>query len=135
MERSSGAAPSLNGGGSGPEGDALFTVHVEPSRGRASVVAIAGELDLSTIPRMESPLLEQIRQRSAVVVDLSQLSFIDSCGIGVLFRASRESNGVPMHVVVAEGSQVERIFEIAGVNGALPVHRDREAALAALGEG
>jgi anti-sigma B factor antagonist len=96
------------------------------------VVAIAGELDLSTIPRMESPLLEQIEQRSAVLVDLTQLNFIDSSGIGVLIGAFRESNGVPMHVLVGEGSQVERVFQLAGIADAMPVFSDRGLALAAL---
>jgi anti-anti-sigma factor len=81
---------------------------------------------------MEPPLLEQVRQRSAVLVDLTELSFIDSSGIGVLIRAFQESNGVPMQVLVGHGSHVERVFEVAGVIDALPVHRDRESALAAL---
>jgi anti-anti-sigma factor len=72
------------------------------------VVAIIGELDLSTIPRMESPLLEQIRQRSAVLLDLTNLSFIDSSGIGALIQAFNESDGALIHVVVGKGSQVER---------------------------
>lgn len=99
------------------------------------MVALAGELDLSTIPRMESPLLEQIQQRSAVLVDLTELSFIDSSGIGVLINAFRESNGVPMHVLVGEGSQVERVFQIAGIADAMPVFSDRRLALAALRNG
>jgi len=99
------------------------------------VVALAGELDLSTIPRMEPALLEQIRQRTAVLVDLTGLSFIDSSGIGVLIQAFRESNGNPMHVVVGPGSQVEQVFQITGVSDAFPVFDDRELALAALRNG
>jgi hypothetical protein len=37
-----------------------------------------------------------------------------------------------MHVVVGEGSQVERIFQIAGVADALPVFSDRGRALASM---
>jgi anti-sigma B factor antagonist len=135
VERSSGAAPPLNQGAGGPEKSPALTVRIETSANGSSVVALAGELDLSTIPRMEPALLEQIRQRTAVLVDLTGLSFIDSSGIGVLIQAFRESNGNPMHVVVGPGSQVEQVFQITGVNDAFPVFDDRELALAALRNG
>jgi anti-sigma B factor antagonist len=132
VERSSGAAPPLGPGGGGPP-SSTFTVRIEQIAAGVTIVALAGELDLSVIPRMEPPLLEQVRQRSAVLVDLTELSFIDSSGIGVLIRAFQESDGVPMQVLVGQGSHVERVFQVAGVTDALPVHRDRESALAALG--
>jgi anti-sigma B factor antagonist len=108
-----------------------LTVRIEDEAG-ASIVALVGELDLSTIPRMENPLFEQVRQRAAVLVDLSKLSFIDSSGIGVLIQAFRRSNGTPMHIVIGPGSQVERVFRIAGIERALPVYSDRAEALGAL---
>ena len=132
MERSSGAAPPLNQGGSDQNGSEPLTVRIEESADGTAVVAIAGELDLSTIPRMESPLLEQIRQRSAVLLDLSNLSFIDSSGIRTLIRAFHESDGAPFHVVVGKGSQVERVFQVARVTDTLSVFSDPELALAAL---
>jgi anti-anti-sigma factor len=133
VERSSGAAPPPQPGGSDLNGSAPLDVHIEDSRdGGATIVALAGELDLSTIPRMEAPLLEQVRQRRAVVLDLSDLSFIDSSGIGILIQASQQSNGTPMRVVIGPGSQVGRIFRIAGVEQALRVFVDRDEALAEL---
>jgi anti-sigma B factor antagonist len=111
---------------------ALLTVRIADSPDGCSVVTIAGELDLSTIPKMRRPLLEQIAQRPAVLVDLSELSFIDSSGIGALIQACRSTNGTPMHVVIGRDSQVERIFSIAGVSAAMPIFSDREEALAEL---
>ncbi|HEY6638294.1 MAG TPA: STAS domain-containing protein [Solirubrobacterales bacterium] len=104
------------------------------SDGGASIVALGGELDLSTIPRMEGPLLEQLRQRPAVLVDLSTLTFIDSSGIGILIQAFRTANGTPMGILIGRGSQVERVFGIVGLGEALPVFFDRERALAELVE-
>jgi anti-sigma B factor antagonist len=124
VERSSGAAPP-------PQVAPLLAIDIEDSGG-ASIVALSGELDLSTIPRMAAPLMEQVRQRRAVLVDLRKLIFIDSSGLGVLIEASRESNGNPLHVVIGPGSQVERIFGITGIGEAMPVFSDREQALAAL---
>ena len=119
--------------GGGPDNTApLLAVHVEDHAGGASIVTLSGELDLSTIPRMEAPLMEQVRQRSAVLVDLTGLSFIASSGIDVLIEAFRQSNGIPLHVVIGSGSQVDRVVGIAGVARALPVFSDREEALIAL---
>jgi anti-sigma B factor antagonist len=110
-------------------------VHVNRGDDGSSVLELAGELDLSTIARMEAPLLEQVRQRPAVVVDLSQLSFIDSSGIGVLIKAFQTANGTRMNVVIGRGSQVERVFRIAGIGHVLPVYFERDEALAAVAGG
>jgi anti-sigma B factor antagonist len=109
-----------------------LAVRIEDSARGASVVALTGELDLSTITRMENALLEQLRQRPAVLLDLSTLSFIDSTGIGILIQAFRTANGTPMSILIGPGSQVERVFRIAGVAEALPVFSDRDLALTAL---
>jgi anti-anti-sigma factor len=128
VERSSGAAPPRQPGG----GD-LLQVSIEPGRSGVSIVSLAGELDLSTIPRVESQLLNQLRTQSAVIVDLTRLNFIDSSGIGLLIQAFRTvDNGRRMHTVVAPVSQVDRVFKLAGIDRALPVYFDRREALADL---
>jgi anti-sigma B factor antagonist len=132
MERSSGAAPSPPPGQGNRASAPLLAVHVQDSARGASIVTLSGELDLSTIPRMQSAVMEQISQRRAVLLDLTTLTFIDSSGIGVLIQACRESNGTPLGVVIGPGSQVERVFGIAGVDKVMPVYSDRKQALAAL---
>ena len=57
VERSSGAAPPLQSGRRSQMNGTQLTVRVETAGNRTSVVSLAGELDLSTIPRMELPLL------------------------------------------------------------------------------
>jgi anti-anti-sigma factor len=106
-----------------------LTVRIEDASDGASIVALAGELDLNTIPRMQGPLLEQISQRPAVLIDLSSLSFIDSSAIGILVQAVRGANGTPVRILVASDSQVDRVFSIAGIADALPVFTEREPAL------
>jgi anti-sigma B factor antagonist len=118
---------------SDPNALAILKVHIESSSGGLSTVALAGELDLSTIPRMEVSLLEQLEQRPAVLVDLSELEFIDSSGIGVMIQAFQGANGTPMSLLITPGSAVDRVFRIAGISQALPVFTDRDDALAALG--
>ena len=133
MERSSGAAPPLSSGGSGgPENGEILTARLEPVGATCAVVSLAGELDLSTIPRVEKQLFEQVRSKAAVIVDLSAVSFIDSSGIAMLIKAFRADDGGTLNTVIAEGSQVERVFRLAGIDRALPLFTDRNRAIDAL---
>jgi anti-sigma B factor antagonist len=134
VERSSGAAPPRQPGGSGQSEDAgaLLDIRIEAAEGSASLVSLAGELDLSTIPKLEARLFEELSSRPGVIVDLTRLTFIDSSGIGLLIKAFRAADGSRMHTVVAPGSQVARVFEIAGIGRAMSVFGQRDQALAAL---
>ncbi len=136
MERPSGAAPPRQSGGT-DEGEAvngqLLTVRVESAGLNASVVSLAGELDLSTIPTIEGRLFEQLQSHTGVVVDLTRLSFIDSSGIGLLIRAFRAvDEGGKLHTVISPGSQVERVFRLAGIDRTLPLFVERSRALGSL---
>ena len=138
MERSSGAAPPRQPGGSGgpdPTNGELLTVRVEPMDSEASAISLAGELDISTIPRIENRLFEALRSHRAVLMDLTRLTFIDSSGIGLLIQAHRlaaREDGGRLHTVIAPDSQVDRVFRLAGIDRALSIHLDRGAATAAL---
>jgi anti-anti-sigma factor len=134
VERSSGAAPPLSSGiGGEPERGQLLSVGIEPAGTNASVVSLAGELALGTIPGVEKPLLREVQSKAGVVVDLTDVSFIDSSGIGLLIRAFRGTeDGGTLHTVIAEGSQVERVFQLAGIDRALPLFADRSQALESL---
>jgi anti-sigma B factor antagonist len=126
VERSSGAAPPLHSGASD-----LLEITVENGTAGVSVLSLAGELDLSTVPKLERPLLRELDERNGVVVDLTRLSFIDSSGIGLLIQAFRVDEDRPrLHTVIARGSQIERVFRIAGIDRALPLYFDRDEALA-----
>jgi anti-anti-sigma factor len=112
---------------------ALLGVAVEHPRDSVAVVAVRGELDMSTIPRLERPLLDVLGASLGVVVDLTQLAFIDSSGIALLIEAQRTANGSgALHLVVSEGSQVARVFEITGIGRTVPLFLDREEAVTAL---
>jgi anti-sigma B factor antagonist len=137
VERSSGAAPPLSSGRSGePAKSQLLTVRIEPAGSNASIVSVAGELDLSTIPRVEEQLFQELRSKAGVVVDLTGLSFIDSSGISLLLQAYRgDGDRGVLKTVIAEGSQVDRVFRIAGIDRALPLFRERTTAVEALNGG
>jgi anti-anti-sigma factor len=107
----------------------LLTVTIEAD-GSHPVVNLAGELDLSTIPQLEGQLIQQARSCPRMVVDMKGLTFIDSSGIALLLQAHRTTED-GIQTVVAEGSQVERVFRLAGIDQVLPMFGDREPAIAA----
>lgn len=103
------------------------------------MVAVRGELDLSTAPQLEGPLDEAIAVGDAtVVVDLSECEFIDSTGIALIVRAwqqlDRGANGEGSGrvVICSYNDQVRRVLEITGLELSIPLHRTRDEALAAL---
>lgn len=92
---------------------------VEISRdGDAAIIALSGELDLATAPRFSAEFEQAAAgERSAVVVDLSQLDFMDSTGLRSILMAHEHcaTNGLPF-AVVPGGRQVARLLEIARVD-------------------
>ena len=68
-----------------------------------------------------------------MVVDLSDVTFMDSTGIGVLLNALRHSRSVTCKMVlVCPTERVLRPFEVTGLVGHLTIVDSREKALGAL---
>lgn len=91
----------------------LFGVDVRQKSG-IRVVALSGELDLATAEGLVETLTDT--HGSTVVVDLAQLSFVDSSGISafVLARRQIEANSSTM-VLTRPQERVARTFEIVGL--------------------
>ena len=88
----------------------------------AAHVAVSGEVDLAVAGELDACLRDALAQRSLVLVDLSTVTFLDSTGINVLVRCSRDAVEAGTRLVVAQRSpNVERLFEIAGVSAWLEV--------------
>ena len=102
------------------------------------MIAIRGELDLSTAPELEPPLEDAIAAGDAsVLIDLTECEFIDSTGIALIVRAwqrlDRNGDGGGGRVVICGASdQVRRVLEITGLELSIPLHGTRDEALAAL---
>jgi anti-sigma B factor antagonist len=101
------------------------------------VLVAGGELDYAASPQVREHLSSRIDAGMRhLVLDLSGTTFIDSTAIGVLVAAVmklHELDGGSLMVVCAEENRrVLRIFEIAGIDSLITLHRTREEALAEL---
>lgn len=91
---------------------------------------MTGEVDLYTAPQLRERVAWAIEDgASRIVVDLADVSFMDSSGLGVLIGALRRlrERGGELAVVCGEGP-VRRLLAITGLDRLFPVHGSVEAA-------
>ena len=98
------------------------------------VVHLQGEIDAHTAPKIGSRLFGLAEEgKTGVIVDLSDVTFMDSTGIGVLVNALRHfSLRRARLVLVCPTERILRPFQIAGLAGHLTIFDSREKALAGL---
>ena len=98
-------------------------------------MSLRGEIDATVAPRLASRLFGLAdRGKRAVVVDLSEVTFLDSTGIGVLLNALRHfAARHGQMVLVCPTAAVRRGLEITGVARHLTIFDSREKALGGLG--
>ncbi len=90
------------------------------------VVAFRGEFDLAA-ERTASAALEEAfaAEPASIVVDLRELSFMDSSGIHCLIRAKSLADTRGMELALLNGSgPAQRVFRLAGVDDRLEVVDD-----------
>lgn len=92
-----------------------FTSKVE-WRDSVALVALSGDLDLATAPLLGGCLGPvEADGPASIMVDLRDLMFIDSTGLGVLLRARgrAEMNGHRL-LVIGASPAAKRLFELTG---------------------
>lgn len=98
-----------------------------------TVFHVVGEMDLLTSPVVRESVHEAVATgRRLVVLDLSQVQFCDSSGIGVLIasrRLMRSCNGELRLVMPEEGAHVNRVFAALGVRRLFDIYRDLDSAV------
>ena len=97
------------------------------------VVALRGELDLDTTRSLAADLNQLAGlQGAAAILDLSEVSFIDSVSLGVIMKAAgRFRRQAKRFVVVAPPGPVLRMLELSGVGARLALAATRDEAVAA----
>ncbi|WP_086838027.1 STAS domain-containing protein [Amycolatopsis kentuckyensis] len=100
--------------------------------GRTAVLALEGEFDLFTAPEV-GRVLDRILRRCPrrLVVDLSQVSFLNSAGLEVLIACHRQAAPRTDLRIVATTRATWRPIQIARLHETLVVHASRAAAVAA----
>ena len=100
--------------------------------GSACVVKLAGELDLYNAPQVRNALAKACAESpERVVIDLSEVEFIDSTALGVLIEARRQLKNNKAFLLAAPGLETRRALEISGLDRHFNVYDSVEEALVA----
>jgi anti-anti-sigma factor len=105
--------------------------------GDAVLARLSGEIDLSNAGAVEDQVTGGLAGATAVAVDLSALSYLDSAGLALLSRLAGRLSELSgsLRLVVPPDAFVSRTLSISGLALAIPVDETVEAALAALAGG
>ncbi|HLY95008.1 MAG TPA: STAS domain-containing protein [Gaiellaceae bacterium] len=98
----------------------------------AVVVALAGELDLYNANEVREALVGVCAEEPArLVVDLAEVTFIDSTALGVLIEARSRMANRRAFLLAAPGMETQRALEISGLDKHFSVHDSVDQAIAA----
>ena len=92
-------------------------------------VALAGELDLSTVAKVQEELRRvEANAPATLVVDLSKLTFLDSTGLRCIVTADERARAEGRRIVIVRGPDaVQRVFTITRLDDRLEMVDDVSA--------
>lgn len=98
----------------------------------ATIVALTGDVDLQTSPAVRQGLLECQEKHDKVVVDMSQVNYIDSSGVASLVEAFQVSRKKGTFFALAHVSPAAmRVLSLARLDKVFSIFESIEDALAA----
>lgn len=110
-------------------------IQVEMIEPNVGVVALRGEHEAFGAERLALQLTTLQEEGCALVIDLTDTTFIDSSIVSVLLRArdAARTYDVPLVLVIHEatGWAVRRMFEVTGLDGEFTVAPTRDAGVSA----
>jgi len=96
--------------------------------GSRALVTASGELDLHVCPQFKKAIDAAARRDAEhLLVDLSDVTFMDSTALSVL-AAEQRRRSEPLHIIVLE-RQLLRLLEVTGFISVFAVHSSLEEAL------
>jgi anti-anti-sigma factor len=118
-----------------PDFDHALSLSVSQPAAGSWIVALAGDLDIASVADFSAKLAAMTTESPVhVVLELSQLRFIDSSGLNALVVGAREieSKGGSM-VVAAPSTYVGRVFDLVRLDESVEIAGSVEEVLAARG--
>lgn len=102
--------------------------------GQTAQVTATGEIDLTNAEGLRDALLSTFNAgATALVVDLTLVTFLDSAGVTALVRAARRASASEAKLRLAAATlPVRRVLDLVGIDQIVPVYPSVAAALASL---
>jgi anti-sigma B factor antagonist len=111
-----------------------LTVETRNVQESVAVIALGGEVDVYTSPRLKQEMVDLLNKGiTRLVIDLSAVEYLDSTGLGVLIgglKRARERDGDLR--LICDNLRILRIFEITGLTKIFDIYRSEADALEGL---
>lgn len=93
------------------------------------ILYLNGELDLSAIPQLQGVLMPMLhRTDKALVLNLNELTYIDSTGIGVIVSILKARDQLKAPFYIREvPSSIQRLFDLTGISRYMTEGTEAEA--------
>ena len=101
-----------------------------------SLVSLSGRLDQTVTPEIETALLKELEDgNEQLIVDMSEVSYVNSGGLRCLLTAWRKANDLQGRIILCSLSgRVADVFEIVGFDKVFEIYGTRNEAVQALEE-
>lgn len=88
------------------------------------LITVSGEVDLATSPDLDTAIIESVdSEASSLVIDLTDVSFMDSSGLGVIVRGLKRCREADKDLdLVITSDRVLKVFGITGLDQVIPIH-------------
>ena len=88
------------------------------------IVTVSGEVDLATSPDLDAAVIAGLESgTNSVIIDLTDVSFMDSSGLGVIVRALKRCREAEIELdLVITNDRVLKVFGITGLDQVIPIH-------------
>lgn len=107
--------------------------HTTRAQGGATIVELSGDVDVGGAQVLRETLADAIGAGTPVIVDLSEVRFIDSAGIGLLVTGHRRAAEQRVAFAIAAPSEgAARVLSLTRTDRLLSVHATLEEAIAAV---
>jgi anti-sigma B factor antagonist len=108
-----------------------MTIRREMLTSGIACVHLAGRLDISGVNEVSLKFTAYtVTQRKPVIIDLTEVTFITSMGIGMLISAAK---GLRPHkaflILLNPQTSVEQVIKLAGIDQILPIDHDLDSAI------
>lgn len=102
---------------------------------RTLIVNVKGELDHHNSQKFKDEIEDQFTKRAVrnIILDLKNLNFMDSSGVGVILGRYRKVKELDGEVAVINiNKQVKRVFEVSGLSKIIKIYQNELDALNSL---
>lgn len=100
--------------------------------GHGAGLAVSGEIDLATAPQLDAHV-DFSHDGELVVLDFSDVSFMDSTGLRSVVRAHEEAGDAGKRLAIVASDNVQKLLQLTGLTDRLDVHTTRASAVGADG--